>query len=322
MREIPRRPGELSKRVHNVCRRRNLAESTEKAYWGWIKRFISHNEYQHPQDLGEVEINAFLTHLASDKYVASSTQNQATSALVFLYRDVLQRERMDFSGFIRASKPRRLPVVLSQREARHVLELMTGKTELIARLLYGSGLRLKEVMTLRVKDLDFDYSMIHVHESKGKKDRKCILPDSIRDRIRIHLEEVRKIHRHDIENGGGNTRLPYAFERKSTRASREWLWQFVFPSSIISTVPKTGEMIRFHMSQSTVQKAVRKAARISGIQKRITCHTFRHSFATHLLEKGYDIRTLQELLGHKDVRTTMIYTHVLNKGLSVISPLD
>ena len=312
----------MARHVRITCRRRNLAKSTEEVYLGWIKRFVVFHRYRHPQDMGALEIKDYLGYLATKRRVAASTQNQAVCALVFLYRDVLKQEHIDFAEFIRASKPKRLPVVLSAREACRVLELMSGTTELIAQILYGAGLRLSEAMQLRVKDLDFDYSMIHVHAAKGDKDRKTMLPEQLHDVLRLHLEEVRQVHRQDLGQGGGNTLLPFAFDRKSSHASREWPWQYVFPSSVITALPDSGELIRQHMSPSSVQKAVRKASKVSGVPKRVTCHTFRHSFATHLLETGCDIRTVQELLGHKDLRTTMIYTHVLNKGLHIQSPLD
>jgi len=308
--------------VRVTCRRKNFAASTETTYLQWIKRFILFNDLQHPNDLGAEEIRDFLTHLATHRRVAASTQNQALNALVFLYKQVLRRDMDEFGTFVRARKPKRLPVVLTREEARLLLSDMNGQAGIAARLLYGSGLRLMEAVTLRVKDVDFEYGILHLNSAKGHKDRKTILPDRIRDYIRTHLEDVKSIHEIDLLDGYGQVPLPYAFERKSRSAATDWLWQYVFPSSTRTTNTETGEMTRFHMSPSTVQKAVKVAAARIGIAKRVTCHTLRHSFATHLLETGYDIRTVQELLGHKDLRTTMIYTHVLNRGLHVRSPLD
>ncbi|MBT3448673.1 MAG: integron integrase [Bacteroidetes Order II. Incertae sedis bacterium] len=322
MTALKRKPGELERRVRTVCRRKSYAPSTEKMYWGWIKRFIRFCDYQHPEDLDAENVKSFLEYLATSRNVAASTQNQALNALVFLFRDVLYRDLESFGGFIRARKPKRLPVVLSPAEARMVLGLMTGQPGIIARLLYGTGMRLSEAVTLRVKDLDFEYSMVHIHAAKGEKDRVTMFPDQLKPVLKEHLEGVRKMHRADLESGGGHAPLPYAFDRKSQTAAQSWVWQFVFPARSRSAIPSTGEEVRFHISPSTVQKALNRAANASVIPKRITCHTLRHSFATHLLESGYDVRTVQELLGHKDLRTTMLYTHVLGKGLSVRSPLD
>lgn len=272
--------------------------------------------------MGEGEIRDFLTHLATSSRVAASTQNQALNALVFLYRRVLKQDLDDFGDFIRAREPRRLPVVLSADEARRLLSHMTGRSGMVARFLYGSGLRIQEAITLRVKDLDFDYGLLHIHSAKGQKDRKTLLPERLKEPVLFHLQEVRRIHVRDLKDGYGQVPLPYAFDRKSTNAASEWRWQYVFPSSKRTTNYETGEMTRFHVSSSTIHKAVKSAANEAHILKRVTCHTLRHSFATHLLESGYDIRTVQELLGHKDLRTTMIYTHVLNNGFHVRSPLD
>ncbi len=287
-----------------------------------MKRFVRFHDLQHPDDLGADEVNAFLSHLATQRRVAASTQNQALNALVFFYRHVLQRDLDEFGIFIRARKPKRLPVVISNHEAGRLLDQIGGQTGLIARLLYGSGLRVMEVVTLRVKDVDFDYGTVHVCSGKGQKDRKTMLPERLRQPIRMHLSMVKKIHQADLADGYGHVPLPYAFERKATTAAKDWLWQYVFPSTKRTINNETGETTRYHTSPSTVQKAVKAAARDAGIVKRVTCHTLRHSFATHLLENGYDIRTVQELLGHMDLRTTMLYTHVLNKGLHVRSPLD
>jgi len=276
----------------------------------------------HPEDLDEEAIREYLNSLATDRNVAASTQNQALNALVFLYKHVLDTPMEDFSAFIRARKPRRLPVVLSPREAQCLLNLMEGVPGLIARLLYGTGLRLGEALSLRIKDLDFEYGLIHVCAGKGEKDRKTMLPERLNPYLRRHIITVKRLHEADLMDGAGQVPLPYAFDRKSPSAATEWGWQWVFPSSRMSTNPETGLIARYALSPSTVQKAVKVAAKAYGITKRVTCHTLRHSFATHLLEGGYNIRTVQELLGHKDLRTTMIYTHVLGRGQHVRSPLD
>lgn len=299
-----------------------MAHSTESIYWGWIRRFVRHHDMAHPEDLDEEAIREYLNSLATDRNVAASTQNQALNALVFLYKHVLDTPLEDFSAFIRARKPRRLPVVLSPREAQCLLNLMEGVPGLIARLLYGTGLRLGEALNLRIKDLDFEYGLIHVCAGKGEKDRKTMLPERLNPYLRRHIITVKRLHEADLMDGAGQVPLPYAFDRKSPSAATEWGWQWVFPSSRMSTNPETGLIARYALSPSTVQKAVKVAAKAYGITKRVTCHTLRHSFATHLIEGGYDIRTVQELLGHKDLRTTMIYTHVLGHGLHVRSPLD
>lgn len=308
--------------MHEACRRKSMARSTEAIYWGWIKRFVRYHDMAHPEDLDEDAIREYLNNLATDRNVAASTQNQALNALVFLYKHVLDTPLDDFSAFIRARKPRRLPVVLTPREAHCLLNLMEGLPGLIARLLYGTGLRLGEALNLRVKDLDFEYGLVHVCAGKGEKDRKTMLPDQVAPRLKRHLANVKRLHEADLMDGAGQVPLPYAFDRKSPGAATEWGWQWVFPSSRMSTDPQTGLIARYALSASTVQKAVKAAAKACGITKRVTCHTLRHSFATHLIEGGYDIRTVQELLGHKDLRTTMIYTHVLGRGLHVRSPLD
>jgi len=299
-----------------------MARSTETIYWGCIRRFVRHHDMAHPEDLDEEAIREYLNSLATDRNVAASTQNQALNALVFLYKHVLDTPLEDFSAFIRARKPRRLPVVLSPREAQCLLNLMEGVPGLIARLLYGTGLRLGEALNLRIKDLDFEYGLIHVCAGKGEKDRKTMLPERLNPYLRRHIITVKRLHEADLMDGAGQVPLPYAFDRKSPSAATEWGWQWVFPSSRMSTNPETGLIARYALSPSTVQKAVKVAAKAYGITKRVTCHTLRHSFATHLLEGGYNIRTVQELLGHKDLRTTMIYTHVLGRGLHVRSPLD
>ncbi|MCJ7738762.1 MAG: integron integrase [Anaerolineae bacterium] len=317
------RPIKLLDQPREAIRVKHYSIRTEQAYVDWIKRFILFHNKRHPHNMGNAEIEAFLTHLAVNQNVAASTQNQALSALLFLYRDVLKKEPDGTIDAVRAKKPKRLPTVLSKDEVHKVIGFLSGTHQLMAKLLYGSGLRLMECLRLRVKDLDFSQQQIIVRDGKGQKDRVTMLPESLVPLLQEHVRHVRHIHEEDLSKGYGSVYLPFALERKYPNASREWLWQYVFPASRLSTDPRTGTVRRHHVHERRLQKAVRKAARKAGIDKRITCHTFRHCFATHLLEAGYDIRTLQELLGHKDVRTTMIYTHVLNKGaLAVRSPLD
>jgi integron integrase len=272
--------------------------------------------------MGAAEISEYLNFLATKRNVAAATQNQALNALVFLYRDVLKVNLSDTEDFIRARKPKRMPVVLSNKEVRLILSFMSGSTGLAARILYGAGLRVSEVVSLRVKDVDFEYSQILLHSAKGQKDRKTMLPDLLKPYLVAHLSRIKKIHQEDLDNGYGHVPLPYAYARKSTTAATDWAWQYVFPSSKVTINTQTGETTRHHITQSTLQKAFKLALKRSGIPKKASCHTLRHSFATHLLETGYDIRAVQELLGHQDVRTTMIYTHVLNRGVAVRSPLD
>jgi len=313
----------LLDRVRDAIRAKHYSIRTEEAYVNWIKRFILFHNKRHPLEMGADEVEEYLTYLAVEQHVAASTQNQALSALLFLYKNVLNKELERPLDAVRAKKPRRLPVVLSKEEVRRVLDAMSGTPQLIARLLYGSGLRLLECLRLRVKDLDFDQHLIIVRDGKGEKDRITMLPDSLMLPLRDHLRRVKMLHHRDVEEGYGAVYLPYALERKCPDAHREWIWQYVFPAPTRSTDPRSGLTRRHHLHESTVQREVRKAAKLAGITKHVTPHTFRHSFATHLLEAGYDIRTVQELLGHKDVKTTMIYTHVLNRGgLAVRSPLD
>jgi len=320
---MQKRPARLLDQVRDAIRRKHYSIRTEEAYVSWIKRFILFHNKRHPREMGAPEIEAFLTHLAVERRVAASTQNQALSAILFLYREVLGIDLDLPLRAIRAKRPRRLPTVLTHEEALRVIAALSGAHQLMAKLLYGSGLRLMECVRLRVKDLDFDQHLIVVRDGKGAKDRITVLPESLIDPLQEHLQRVRLIHQQDLAAGYGEVYLPYALARKYPNAPREWIWQYVFPSDRISTDPRTGLTRRHHIDPSTLQKAVRKAVKLAGIDKHVTCHTFRHSFATHLLEAGYDIRTVQELLGHKDVKTTMIYTHVLNRGgLAVRSPLD
>ena len=310
--------------LRSRIRAKHLSPRTEQAYASWVSRFIRFHRGQHPRRLGARDVDAFLTHLSARRAVAASTHNQAASALLFLYREVLGME-IDRPGsrVVRARTPRRLPVVLTPTEVRQVLDHTAGVHRLIATLLYGSGMRLMECMRLRVKDLDFERREIRIREGKGDRDRVTMMPDSIRRELGRHLKIVRDQHDRDTRSGAGWVPLPSALDRKYPYAGREWAWQWAFPATRIHVDPATGRRQRHHLHPSSVQRAVKEAVHRSGIPKRATCHTFRHSFATHLLEAGYDIRTVQELLGHRNVRTTMIYTHVLNRGgLGVRSPAD
>ncbi len=296
---------------------------TEEAYVQWIRRFIVWSGKRHPNQMGAGEVNAFLGHLALQERVAASTQNQALNALVFLYREVVGSELGEIGKFERAHRPERIPVVLSREEVRAVLEKLEGTQLLIGRLLYGTGLRLLEGLRLRVKDLDFARGQVVVHGGKGDKDRVTMLPEKLKEPLRAQLYETRKQHERDLAAGFGEVWLPGALRLKWPKAGREWPWQWVFPSAELSMDPETKVRRRHHISDAAVQHAIKRAAVSAGIMKRVTPHVLRHSFATHLLEDGYDIRTVQDLLGHKDVATTQIYTHVMNKpGVGVRSPLD
>jgi integron integrase len=318
-----KRPPRLLEQVHQAARRRFFSRRTEEAYVHWIKRFIYFSGRRHPLQLGEAEVTAFLNYLAAERKVAASTQNQALSALLFLYKEVLGRELEWLAGIERASGPVRLPTVLTRAEVERVLAQLQGTKWLIASLLYGSGLRVLECLRLRVKDVDLAYRQILVRDGKGQKDRVTMLPDKLVQPLRAHLERVRGLHARDLREGYGEVHLPHALARKYPRAGREWCWQYLFPSIARSRDPDDGVIRRHHLDESVPQRAVKEALRAAGVTKHASCHTLRHSFATHLLESGYDIRTVQELLGHSDVSTTMIYTHVLNKGgRGVKSPLD
>ena len=313
----------LLDQVRQLLRLRHYSLRTEEAYVAWIRRYILFHGKRHPAELAETEVSAFLSALAVEGRVAASTQNQALSALLFLYKEVLQRELAFIGGVVRVKRPPKLPVVLAPAEVRAVLAQLDGQYHLMAELLYGSGLRLLECLRLRVKDVDFQYLYIVVRDSKGGRDRRTMLPISLVPALRIHLDEVKRRHDVDLAEGFGTVHLPGALERKKPNASREWAWQYVFPAAKRSVDPRTGLEQRHHVSEKNLQNAVKSGVRAARINKAASCHTFRHSFATHLLENGHDIRTVQELLGHKDVSTTMIYTHVLNKpGIGVRSPLD
>jgi integron integrase len=317
------RPKRLLDQVRDAIRLKHYSIRTEESYVTWIKRYILFHNKRHPKEMTSAEIEAFLTHLAVQQNVAASTQNQALSALLFLYRDVLKTPLDIPIDAIRAKKPKRLPTVLTKEETLRVIARLSGTQQLMAKLLYGGGLRLMECLRLRVKDLDFAQHQIIVRDGKGMEDRLTTLPDSLIGPLQEHLSHVKHLHAQDVAQGLGSVYRPYALERNYPRAGRLWIWQYVFPSDRLSKDPHTGITRCHQASESGLQKAVSQAGRSVGLNKRISCHTFRHSFATHLLQQGYDIRTVQELLGHKDVKTTMIYTHVLNRGrLAVRSPLD
>lgn len=315
--------GEFLDGARRVARLRHLSYSTEESYLYYIKQFIYFHGRRHPQRLGVPEIRAYLSHLAVERNVAASTQNVALSALLFLYRDVLKVELPDIEGIERARRPSRLPTVFSRSEVAAILTHTAGTERLVASLLYGSGLRLMEGLRLRVKDLDFEARQITLREAKGDRDRVTMIPKSLIEPLKRQLTYAKALHEADLAEGYGAVLLSGALARKYPNAEREWGWQWVFPAAKRSTDPRTGIVRRHHLSEDRVQRAVKAAIRASGVPKPGSCHTLRHSFATHLLEDGYDIRTIQELLGHKEVSTTMIYTHVLNRGgRGVRSPLD
>jgi integron integrase len=319
---IPEQP-RLLDQVRARVRRLGLAIRTEDVYVDWARRFILFHGKRHPAEMGAPEVEAFLTHLATRKNVSASTQNQALSALLFLYREVLSQQLPWMDDIRRAKRSERLPIVLSREEVARVLDQMNGVTWLMASLLYGAGLRLMECLRLRVQDIDFVRHEIMVRHGKGGKDRRTVLPAVSVDALQAQLSHALRIHEKDLAAGYGAVWLPNALARKYPGADREWCWQYVFPSLLRSMDPRAGMERRHHLDEGVLQRAVKLAVRRAGIQKPATCHTLRHSFATHLLESGSDIRTIQELLGHSDVSTTMIYTHVLNRGRAgVISPLD
>jgi integron integrase len=318
----PQKP-KLLDQIRQVIRTRHYSYMTEKAYVGWIKRFIFFHNKRHPAEMGEAEIAQFLSALAQEKHVSASTQNQALNALLFLYHEALGKEIGYINGVVRAKRPIRLPVVLTRQEVRSIPGRLDSSDWLMAMLLYGAGLRLMECLRLRVKDIDFTTNQIVVRAGKGDKDRHTMLPAAVKEPLAKHLDLVKRQHQRDLERGLGRVALPNALERKYPNAAKEWGWQWVFPATSHYTDRVTGERHRHHLHESVLQKAVKEAVRKSGIPKPASPHTFRHSFATHLLEDGYDIRTVQELLGHRDVSTTTIYTHVLNRGgKGVFSPAD
>jgi len=321
--DTPQNSPKLLDRVVARLRVKHYSLRTEKTYVDWIKRYIWFHGKRHPQEMGGLEVEAFLSHLAVERTVSASTQNQAKSALLFLYKEVLQTELPWLDNITQAKVPKRLPVVMTRDEVRAVLSRMDGTMWLIASLLYGSGLRIMECLRMRVKDLDLAKGEILVREGKGFKDRVTMLPTSLVQSLKDHLLRVKELHEGDLKTGHGEVFMPMALARKYPNAGRSWAWQYVFPSRNLSADPLSSVIRRHHADEKTIRRAVRRAVLEAGINKPATPHTFRHSFATHLLESGYDIRTVQELLGHSDVSTTMIYTHVLNKGgKGVVSPLD
>jgi integron integrase len=313
----------LLDQVREALRLRHYSYRTEKQYVGWIRRFILFHDRRHPVELGGHEVESFLSHLASRRQIAAATQAQALASLLFLYRHVLKADLPWLSNVVRATRPKRIPVVLTRSEIRAVLACLTGTWWLIASLLYGSGLRLTEALRLRVEDVNFDQRLILVRDGKGAKDRVTVLPESLTDPLRRQVEEVRKRHRLAMQRGHGGVDLPDALDRKYPRAHLEIAWQYLFPADRPSRDPRSGAWRRHHVNHDALQRRVKEALRAARIEKPASCHTFRHCFATHMLEAGADIRTVQELLGHSSVKTTQIYTHVLNRGgIAARSPLD
>lgn len=320
---MPEREPRLLDQVRDKIRYKHYSIRTEQAYVDWIKRFILFHKKRHPREMGAAELEAFLSHLAVVGNVSAATQNQAKCAILFLYREVLQAELPWLENVIGAKVKRRLPVVLTVSEVTRLLDRMFGTNQLIAKLLYGTGMRIMEAVRLRVKDIDFELHELLVREGKGNKDRVTVLPASLIEPLRRHLDRVRMLHEDDLAAGYGEVYMPFALDRKYPNAGREWKWQYVFPANARSRDPRSDAVRRHHVSDQAVQRAMKQAVRDAAINKPATPHTLRHSFATHLLQSGYDIRTVQELLGHEDVQTTMIYTHVLNRGgRGVVSPLD
>jgi integron integrase len=313
----------LLDQTRDLIRTRHLSLRTEESYLAWIKQYILFHHKRHPSELKAPEITAFLSYLAVSRHVAASTQNQALSAILFLYREVLGIELDWITDVERAKKPKRLPVVFTKAEVQAILLRLSNTKWIMASLLYGSGLRLMECLRLRVKDIDFASHQIMVRDGKGGKDRVTMLPESLVEPLNLHLARVKALHIQDLQQGRGLVHLPFALARKYPQAEREWMWQYVFPAAKRSIDPRSGKEQRHHLAETVLQRAVKEAVRAAAINKAGSCHTLRHSFATHLLEAGYDIRTIQELLGHSDVSTTMIYTHVLNRGgKAVKSPLE
>ena len=320
---MSKQPPKLLDQVRHTLRAKHYSRRTEQSYLYWIKRYIFFHNVRHPTEMNSPEIEAFLTYLAVNGNIAPTTQNQALAALLFLYQQVLGQELEARIDAVRAKKAARLPVVMSQNEVKQLISHLPDCYQLLAKVMYGSGLRLMECLRLRVKDVDFEQQQIIIRSGKGNKDRDTILPESLHAALQRQLRYARTLHDNDLEQGYGRVELPYALERKYPNANREWGWQYVFPSHKLSKDPRTGRTGRHHIHESGLQKAVKKAAAVAEIHKPVGCHTLRHSFATHLLEAGYDIRTIQELMGHKSVETTMIYTHVVKKGgLAVHSPID
>jgi integron integrase len=326
---MPSTPSALDERhpflqsVHSALQLRHYSPKTTEAYVGWVRRFVSFYNLRHPRSMGAAEVSAFLSDLASQGGVSAGTQNQALAALIFLYAHVLGQPLGSVGEIVRAKRPARLPVVMTRAEVDSVLAELDGVWKLMASLLYGSGLRLLECASLRVKDLDFGGGQLLVRRGKGQKDRSTLLPQTLIASLEAHLVKIRARYEFDLGQGAGHVQLPEALSTKYPNASREWPWQWVFPATRRYVDPTSGEQRRHHVHETALQRAVRVAAHAAGLSKPVSCHTFRHSFATHLLEAGYDIRTIQKLLGHHDLRTTMVYTHVLSRGpMGVKSPLD
>jgi integron integrase len=320
---IPNPKLKLLDQVSEVMRFKHYSLRTERTYREWIKRYIFFHGKRHPREMGAFEVERFLSDLATNRKVAASTQNQAFNALLFLYREVLHQELGELGQVERAKRPERLPVVLTREEVDRLLAGMSGTFQLMAKLLYGTGMRLMECVRLRVKDVDFGQNQVVMREGKGFKDRVTMLPGGVKAPLAEHLKRVKLLHEQDLAAGQGQVYLPYALSRKYPAADREWGWQYVFPAAGLSRDPRGGMVRRHHVGEQGLQRAVKDAVRLAGIAKPASCHSLRHSFATHLLEAGYDIRTVQDLLGHKDVSTTQIYTHVMARpGLGVRSPLD
>ena len=316
-------PPKLLDQVRTAIRIRHYSPRTEEAYVHWIKKYIFFHQVRHPREMGRPEIEAFLSHLAERLHVAAPTQNQAFNALLFLYREVLNIPLDDSIQAIRAQPHRHVPIVLTQEEAQRVIARLSGIYRLMVKLLYGGGLRLRECVNLRIKDLDFSASQIVIWDAKGRRDRTTLLPREVQEELKLHLAQVKLLHEQDLARGLGQVPLPHALNRKYPNASREFRWQYVFPAKQLFRNPQTGEQGRYHVHESLLQRAIKHAADSAGIHKRVTPHTFRHNFATHMLEAGYDIRTVQELLGHRCLTTTMMYTHVMSKERrGIVSPLD
>ncbi len=317
-------PKKLLDQLSDQIRLKQYSPRTEKTYVQWVREYILFHKKRHPREMGIPEINQFITHLVVERKASASTQNQAISAIIFLYRHVLKIALDEAAlNFVRPQKAKRVPTVLSKTEVRLIINNMQDPYKLMVQIMYGGGLRLMECMRLRVKDIDFENHQIIVYDGKGGDDRVTILPDSLIVALRQHLEKVKQLHQKDLAAGLGTVYMPYGLEKKYPTANRDWLWQYVFPASAPSVESETGITRRHHIHETALQKAIKAATRAARVDKRVSPHTFRHSFATHLLQNGYDIRTVQELLGHKDVKTTMIYTHVLQRGgLAVRSPLD
>lgn len=313
----------LRDQLRDALRRRHYSYRTEQSYIHWVRRFIFFHGKRHPRDMGEPEIAAFLTDLAVKRRVSASTQNQALSAILFLYKGVLERDIGLIRGVVRAKRPERLPVVMTREEVQSVLQRLSGREWLMACLMYGAGLRVMECMRMRLKDIDFGLKQIVVRDGKGQKDRVTPLPETLVSALHQQIEEVKRARDGDLADGYGEVSMPFALARKYPNAARELAWWYLFPASQRSRDPYSDRILRHHLDESVAQRAVKTAVRSAGLTKPVSCHSFRHSFATHLLAAGHDIRTIQEILGHQDVRTTMVYTHVLGKGAKgVFSPLD